>query len=123
MLAGLTDETLLQFLPTLDMNKLQSADFLLEEDEIEEYQFDKKIKIYTLKCGKQVLIELEVIIIVYTTEIIKDSANAINQKKFNSSQKELRPDSYVSCVFDRIGARFTGKTHNFTHHEPPQRKS
>jgi hypothetical protein len=69
-------------------------------------RFDKKAKIYTLKSGKQVLAETEVITIAHTAEIAKATANAINRKKFCSGQKVLRPDSYIPRVFDRVGAKF-----------------
>ena len=69
-------------------------------------RFDKKAKIYTLKSGKQVLAQTEVITITHTAEIAKATANAINRKKFCSGQKVLRPDSYIPRVFDRVGAKF-----------------
>ena len=73
-------------------------------------RFDEKAKIYTLKSGRQVLAETEVITIPHTAEIAKATANAINRKNFCSSQKVLRPDSYISRVFDRVGAKFMEKT-------------
>ena len=69
-------------------------------------QFDEKAKIYTLKSGRQVLAETEVITITHTAEIAKATANAINRKKFCSGQKVLRPDSYIPRVFDRVGMKF-----------------
>ena len=72
-------------------------------------RFDKKAKIYTLKSGRQVLAETEVIVITHTAEIAKATANAINQKKFCSGQKVLRPDSYIPRVFDRVGIKFMEK--------------
>ena len=73
-------------------------------------RLDEKAKIYTQKSGRQVLSETEVITITHTAEIAKATANAINRKKFCSSQKVLRPDSYIPRVFDRVGARFMEKT-------------
>lgn len=70
-------------------------------------RFDEKAKIYTLKSGRQVLAETEVITITHTAEIAKATANAINRKKFCSGQKVLRPDSYIKHVFDRVGAKFS----------------
>lgn len=72
-------------------------------------RFDEKAKIYTLKSGRQVLVETEVITITHTIEIAKATVNAINRKKFCSGQKVLRPDSYIPRVFDRVGARFMEK--------------
>ena len=69
-------------------------------------RFDEKAKIYTLKPGRQVLAETEVITITHTTEIAKATTNAINRKKFCSGQKVLRPDSYIPRVFDLVGVRF-----------------
>lgn len=69
-------------------------------------RFDEKAKIYTLKSGRQVLAETEVITITHTAEIAKATTNAINQKKFCSGQKVLRLDSYIPRVFDRVGVRF-----------------
>ena len=73
-------------------------------------RFDEKAKIYTLKSGRQVLAETEVITITHTAEIAKATANAINRKKFCSGQKVLRPDSYIPRVFDRVGIKFMEKT-------------
>ena len=73
-------------------------------------RFDEKAKIYTLKSGRQVLVETEVITITHTAEIAKATANAINRKKFCSGQKVLRPDSYIPRVFDRVGIKFMEKT-------------
>ena len=47
-------------------------------------RFDEKAKIYTLKSGRQVLAETEVITITHTAEIAKATTNAINRKKFCS---------------------------------------
>ncbi len=69
-------------------------------------RFDEKAKIYTLKSGRQVLPETEVIAITHTAEIAKATTNAINRKKFCSGQKVLRQDSYIPRVFDRVGERF-----------------
>lgn len=74
-------------------------------------RFDEKLKINTLKSGRQVLAETEVITITHTAEIAKAATNAINRKKFCSGQKVLRPDSYIPRVFDRVGVRFMEKTH------------
>ncbi len=71
-------------------------------------RFDEATKIYTLKSGRQVLAETEVITITHTAEIAKATANAINRKKFCSGQKVLRPDSYIPRVFDRVGVKFMG---------------
>lgn len=76
-------------------------------------RFDEKTKIYTLKSGRQVLSETEAITITHTAEIAKATTNAINQKKFCSGQKVLRPDSYIPRVFDRVGMRFMEKTMDF----------
>ena len=73
-------------------------------------RFDEKEKVYTLKSGRQVLAETEVITITHTAEIAKATTNAINRKKFCSGQKVLRPDSYIPRVFDRVGARFMEKS-------------
>lgn len=72
-------------------------------------RFDKKAKIYTLKSGKQVLAQTEVITITHTAEIAKATTNAINRKKLCSGQKVLRLDSYIPRVFDRVGAKFMEK--------------
>lgn len=72
-------------------------------------RFDEEAKIYTLKSGRQVLAKTEVITITHTAEIAKATANAINRKKFCSSQKVLRPDSYIPRVFDRVGTKFMEK--------------
>ena len=80
----------------------------LQWDKIQ--RFDEKAKIYTLKSGRQVLAETEVITITHTAEIAKATANAINRKKFCSGQKVLRPDSYIPRVFDRVGIKFMEKT-------------
>ena len=72
-------------------------------------RFDERAQIYTLKSGRQVLAETEVITITHTAEIAKATANAINRKKFCSGQKVLRPDSYIPRVFDRVGAKFMEK--------------
>ena len=69
-------------------------------------RFDEAAKIYTLKSGRQVLAETEVITITHTAEIAKATTNAINRKKFCFGQKVLRPDSYIPRVFDRVGAKF-----------------
>ena len=76
-------------------------------------RFDERAQIYTLKSGRQVLAETESITITHTTEIAKATTNAINQKKFCSDQKVLRPDSYIPRVFDREGARFIEKAKMF----------
>lgn len=73
-------------------------------------RFDEKAKIYTLKSGRQVLAETEVITITHTAEIAKATTNAINRKKFCSVQKVLRPDSYIPRVFDRVGEIFIKQT-------------
>lgn len=73
-------------------------------------RFDEKAKIYTLKSGRQVLVETEVITITHTAEIAKATTSAINRKKLCSGQKVLRPDSYIPRVFDRVGARFMEKS-------------
>ena len=73
-------------------------------------RFDEKAKIYTLKSGRQVLAETEVITITHTAEIAKATTNAINRKKFCSGQKVLRPDSYIPRVFDRVGEIFIKQT-------------
>ena len=73
--------------------------------------FDEEAKIYTLKSGRQVLLETEVITITHTAEIAKATTNAINRKKFCSGQKVLRPDSYIPRVFDRVGAKFIDRVH------------
>lgn len=73
-------------------------------------RFDEKAKIYTLKSGRQVLAETEVITITHTAEIAKATTNAINRKKICSGQKVLRPDSYIPRVFDRVGMKFMEKT-------------
>lgn len=72
-------------------------------------RFDKKAKIYTLKSGKQVLAQTEVITITHTAEIAKATTNAINRKKLCSGQKVLRLDSRIPRVFDRVGAKFMEK--------------
>ncbi len=72
-------------------------------------RFDEKAKIYTLKSGRQVLAETEVITITHTAEIAKTTVNAINQKKFCSGQKVLRADSYIPRVFDRVEMKFMEK--------------
>lgn len=69
-------------------------------------RFDEKAKIYTLKSGRQVLAETEVITVTHTTEIAKATTNAINRKNFCSGQEVLRPDSYIPRAFDRVGVRF-----------------
>ncbi|MEI3040871.1 MAG: OmpH family outer membrane protein [Victivallales bacterium] len=74
-------------------------------------RFDEKTKIHTLKSGRQVLTETEVIAITHTAEIAKATTNAINRKKFCSGQRVLRPNSYVPRVFDRVGTRFMEKVH------------
>ena len=63
-------------------------------------RFDEKAKIYTLKSGRQVLTETEVITVTHTTEIAKATTNAINRKNFCSGQEVLRPDSYIPRAFD-----------------------
>lgn len=78
-------------------------------------RFDKKAKIYTLKSGKQVLAQTEVITITHTAEIAKATANAINRKKFCSGQKVLRPDSYIPRVFDRVGVRVMEKAQKYNY--------
>lgn len=75
-------------------------------------RFDEKTKIYTLKSGRQVLAETELITITHTAEIAKATANAINRKKFCSGQKALRPDSYIPRVFDRVALKFITKIRN-----------
>lgn len=77
-------------------------------------RFDEKAKIYTLKSGRQVLAETEVITITHTAEIAKATTNAINRKKFCSGQKVLRPDSYIPRVFERVGAKFMEKAKSLT---------
>lgn len=77
-------------------------------------RFDEKAKIYTLKSGRQVLAKTEVITITHTAEIAKATTNVINQKKFCSGQKVLRPDSYIPRVFDRVGAKFMEKAQIYT---------
>ena len=72
-------------------------------------RFDEETKIYPLKSGRQVLTETEVITITHTAEIAKATTNVINQKKFCSGQKVLRPDSYIPRVFDRVGMMFMKK--------------
>ena len=72
-------------------------------------RFDERAQIYTLKSGRQVLAETEVITITHTTEIAKVTANAINRKKFCSGQKVLRADSYIPRVFDRVEMKFMEK--------------
>lgn len=72
-------------------------------------RFDERAQIYTLKSGRQVLVETEVITITHTAEIAKATIDAINRKKFCSDQKVLRPDSYIPRVFDRVGAKFMEK--------------
>ena len=69
-------------------------------------RFDEKAQIYTLKSGRQVLAEIEVITITHTAEIAKATVNAIKRKKFCSGQKVLRPNSYIPRVFDRVEAKF-----------------
>lgn len=76
-------------------------------------RFDETTKIYTLKSGRQVLAETEVITITHTAEIAKATVNVINRKGFCSGQKVLRPDSYIPRVFDRVGARFIEKAKTF----------
>lgn len=73
-------------------------------------RFDETAKIYTLKSGRQVLAETEVITITHTAEIAKGTVNAINRKKFCSGQKVLRKDSYIPRVFNRVGAKFMEKS-------------
>ena len=77
-------------------------------------RFDEAAKIYTLKSGRQVLAETEVITITHTAEIAKATTNAINRKKFCFGQKVLRPDSYIPRVFDRVGAKFMEKVKQLT---------
>lgn len=78
-------------------------------------RFDEKAKIYILKSGRQVLAETEVITITHTAAIAKATANAINRKKFCSGQKVLRPDSYIPCVFDRVGVRVMEKAQKYNY--------
>lgn len=77
-------------------------------------RFDEEAKIYTLKSSRQVLAKTEVITITHTAEIAKATTNVINQKKFCSGQKVLRPDSYIPRVFDRVGAKFMEKAQIYT---------
>ena len=76
-------------------------------DEVQHY--DKATDICTLKSGRKVRYEAEAIALVYTAEIAKATAEAINRKGFCSGQKVLRPDSRVPRIFDRVGARVMKK--------------
>mgnify|MGYP001033975493 CR=1 FL=1 len=90
-----------------DKTSLQAA-----RDKIQ--RFDEKAKIYTLKSGRPVLAENEVITVIHTAEIAKGTDNAINRKKFCSGQKVLRPDSYIPRVFERVGTKFMEKAQIYT---------
>lgn len=53
-------------------------------------RFDEKAKIYTLKSGKQVFAETEVITITHTAEIAKATVNAISRKKVLFGTKSIK---------------------------------
>ena len=76
-------------------------------DEVQHY--DSGTGICTLKSGRKIRYEAEAIALVYTAEIAKATAEAINRKGFCSGQKVLRSDSRVPRIFDRVGARFMEK--------------
>ena len=66
-------------------------------------RFDEETKIYTLKSGRQVLAETEIITITHTAEIAKSMTNAINRKGFCSGLKVLRKDSYIPACLTEWG--------------------
>lgn len=70
---------------------------------------DKATGICILKSGRKIRYEAEAIALVYTAEIAKTTAEAINRKGFCSGQRVLRPDSRVPRIFDRVGMRFMEK--------------
>ena len=76
-------------------------------DEVQHY--DKATDICILKSGRKVRYEAEAIALVYTAEIAKAAAEAINRKGFCSGQRVLRPGSRVPRIFDRVGTRFMEK--------------
>ena len=68
--------------------------------------FDQKNLCVTLKSGRKVLLEKEVLTVVATAEMAQAYCDAVNRKQFCHNKRVFRPNSWVSRIFDRIGENF-----------------
>ena len=68
--------------------------------------FDQKNLCVTLKSGRKVLLEKEMLTVVSTAEMAQAYCDAVNRKQFCHNKRVFRPNSWISRIFERIGENF-----------------